>query len=96
MASQLLLMNLPYNCSDRELKDWIESRGVEIESTRIVRDLVSGVSPAFGYAALKDHTQLDEAVSLLSGKKLPNQTVTVKPASLRQVVESHQVRTAKR
>jgi len=48
--SNLLLINLPYNASDREIREWIESRGIGTKSIRIVRDVVSGVSPAFGEA----------------------------------------------
>ena len=81
MTSQLFFMNLPYNCSDRELKEWIDSRGIKTESIRIIRDLVAGVSPAFGYAALTDDAQMDEAVTTLNGKKMRNQTLTVKQAS---------------
>jgi RNA recognition motif-containing protein len=88
MASQLFFTNIPYNCSDRELKDWIESRGVEIRSIRIMRDLVAGVSPAFAYADLKDDARLQEAVSLLDGKKMRNQTVSVQQAASRTATNS--------
>ena len=88
MASQLFFTNIPYNCSDRELKDWIESRGVEIRSIRIMRDLVAGVSPAFAYADLKDDARLQEAVSLLDGKKIRNQTVSVQQAASRTATNS--------
>lgn len=70
MARQLFFMNLPYNCSDRELKEWIESRGFKTGSIRIIRDLVAGVSPAFGYAVLIDDAQIGEAVIALDGKKM--------------------------
>ena len=83
MPSELFFTNIPYDCSDREFKGWIESRGIETESIRIIRDLVAGVSPAFGYAVLKDHTLLTEAVSILNGTKLRNQVVTVKPVIVR-------------
>jgi len=88
MASQLFFTNIPYNCSDRELKDWIESRGVEIRSIRIMHDLVAGVSPAFAYADLKDDARLQEAVSLLDGKKMRNQTVSVQQAASRTATNS--------
>ena len=26
--SKLFLVNIPYNCSDRELQEWVESRGL--------------------------------------------------------------------
>ena len=42
MTAQLLLMNVPYNCSDLELQEWIQSSGVDVASVRLVQDLVSG------------------------------------------------------
>jgi RNA recognition motif-containing protein len=78
--SKLFLVNIPYNCSDRELQEWVESRGIQTRAIRIVRDLVAGVSPAFGYVELKDDSQLREAVSLLNGKRMRNQTILVKEA----------------
>src|SRR6266487_970071 len=76
--SKLFLINIPYNCSDRELQDWVESSGIQTRSIRIVRDLVTGVSPAFGYVELRDDTQTHEAISILNGKKMRNQTILVK------------------
>ncbi len=78
--SKLFFVNIPYNCSDRELQEWVESRGIETRSIRIVRDLVAGVSPAFGYVELRDDTRIQEAISVLNGKKLRNQTILVKEA----------------
>jgi RNA recognition motif-containing protein len=75
---KLFFMNIPYNCSDRELQDWVESRGIPTRSIRIVRDLVAGVSPAFGYVELKDATALKEAISTLNGKKMRNQIISVR------------------
>jgi len=88
MSSQLFFTNLPYNCSDRELKEWIESRGLETGSIRIIRDLVAGVSPAFAYADLTDPMRLKEAVSILNGKRMRNQVVIVKQASERHLTDS--------
>lgn len=88
-ASQLFFANIPYNCSDREFKDWIGSHGIEAESIRIIRDLVSGVSPAFAYATVTGHIRIEEAVVLLNGKKIRNHAITVKQAPLRRL-ESNQ------
>jgi len=79
---KLFFINIPYNCSDRELQEWVESRGIQTRSIRIVRDLVAGVSPAFGYVELKDETQIKEAISILNGKKMRTQTILVKEAPL--------------
>jgi RNA recognition motif-containing protein len=80
--SKLFFVNIPYNCSDRELQEWVESRGIATRSIRIVRDLVAGVSPAFGYVELKDDSQVQEAISILNGKRLRNQTILVKEAQV--------------
>jgi RNA recognition motif-containing protein len=82
--SKLFFINIPYNCSDRELQEWVESRGVQTRSIRIVRDLVAGVSPAFGYVELKDEEQIQEAISMLNGKRLRNQTILVREAQVQQ------------
>ena len=76
--SNLLLVNLPYNASDREIREWIESRGIGTKSIRIVRDQVAGVSPAFGHIELKGDVELNEAISILDGKRMRNQTVQAK------------------
>ncbi len=80
--SKLYLANIPYNCSERELQEWVESRGFEVRSLRIIRDLVSGVSPAFGYVDLKDESKLEEAISLLNGKRMRNSTIRVTAAHI--------------
>jgi len=89
--SKLFLVNIPFNCSDRELQEWVESRGIRTRSVRIVRDLVAGVSPAFGYVELKDDTpgQIREAISVLNGKRMRNQTILVKEAQVQGAGVSH-------
>ncbi len=74
------------------MKEWIESRGIETESIRIIRDLVAGVSPAFAYADLRDHTRLEEAVSALNGKKMRNQTIMVKQSVAWPAIDSNTAR----
>jgi RNA recognition motif-containing protein len=76
--SNLLLINLPSNASSREIREWIESRGVVTKSIRIVRDLMTGVSPAFGHIELTGSIELKEAISVLHGKRMRNQTVFAK------------------
>ena len=92
--SKLFFVNIPYNCSDRELQDWVESRGIQTRSIRIVRDLVAGVSPAFGYVELKDVSSVREAVDTLNGKRMRNQVVTVKEAQTAAAAHYGERRTA--
>jgi RNA recognition motif-containing protein len=83
VQSHILMSNIPYNCSDHELREWIESRGIETRSIRIIRDLVAGVSPAFGYVELADATVVANVIDILNGKKMRTQTISVKQAPLR-------------
>ena len=73
--SDLLLINLPCNASNREIREWIESRGIGTKSIRVVRDLGPSVSPAFGHVELKGSVEVKEAISILHGKRMRNQTV---------------------
>jgi RNA recognition motif-containing protein len=94
MMALLFFRNLPYNCSNRELKHWIESRNIPVVSVRIVHDLVAGVSPAFAYAALRNPAQSDEAIALLNGKKMRHQIVEVHQAHVRYAAEPMEAMTA--
>ena len=84
--SQLFFVNVPHDCSDSELRDWIHSSGIETESIRIIRDLVSGASPVFAYAKLKDASSLEHAISVLNGKRMRTRFVIVTRALLRRMV----------
>jgi RNA recognition motif-containing protein len=76
--SNLLLVNIPYNVSDREVREWIESRGIGTKSIRVVRDVVTGASPSFGHVELKSRSSLKEAISILDGKRMRSQTIRAK------------------
>ena len=77
MAS-LSLINLPHDLSDRELREWIESRGIQTKSIRIVRGLGTAASTAIGLVELSGSTGLEDAVTILHGKRMRYQTVLAK------------------
>src|SRR5215510_8055987 len=54
--TRLFLTNIPYDCEETDLQQWIEARGFDVESVRLIRDLVAGVSPACGYVSLRGKT----------------------------------------
>ena len=80
MPCALYLVNLPYNCTETEVKEWVESSGFKTSSIRIIRDLIAGVSPAFAYVQLEDDSQVEEACQALTEKKLRTSQVRVSPA----------------
>ena len=49
----LFLVNVPHNCSDAELVEWIESSGITVKKVRVIGDLVAGVSPSFAYVDIE-------------------------------------------
>ena len=76
--TRLFLMNIPCDCQDAELRSWIEAQGFDVDSLRVVRDLVAGVSPAFGYVSLRDTIDGGHAIKLLDGQNLKGRTLQVK------------------
>ena len=62
---RLFLTNIPYDCEDGELQDWLEAQGLSVDSLRVVRDLVAGVSPAFGYVSVRGPNDHLDAIRLL-------------------------------
>lgn len=68
--TRLLLANLPHDCTEREVQQWVESHGFTVTDLRVVRDLVAGVSPAFAYVTLGNECELIFAQAVLEGKML--------------------------
>lgn len=82
MDVQLFLTNVPYDCSDGELQQWVESTGIQTRSIRMIRDLVARVSPAFAYVELGEAETIDQAVERLNGRKMRTNRVLVKAVSV--------------
>ena len=67
---RLFLTNIPYDCEDGELRDWLQEQGFLVDSLRVVRDLVAGVSPAFGYVSVREADDQLDASRALDGQDL--------------------------
>jgi RNA recognition motif-containing protein len=79
-VSTLFMMNVPYNCTESQLKDWVEAAGIQVSSVRLIRDLVAGVSPAFAYVDIGEHAKIAEAVEKLNGHLIGNRVLIVSQA----------------
>lgn len=79
----LFLVNVPHNCSDTELTEWVEGSGFEVQGVRVIRDLVAGVSPSFAYVELTEKTPIVDAVSKLNGQHIRDRVVIVSEARAR-------------
>jgi RNA recognition motif-containing protein len=79
-VSTLFMMNVPYNCTESELKHWVEAAGIEVNSVHLIRDLVAGVSPAFAYVDISEKAKIAEAVEKLNGHVIGNRVLIVSQA----------------
>jgi len=77
MPARLLFSNVPCDCSDDLLRQWIEDRGYPVLSVKLIRDLVSGTSPSFAHVQLAGGTKLDEAQRSLDGQTLQGRSLHV-------------------
>ena len=76
--TELFLTNIPYDCEDGELRGWLERQGFCVDSLRIVRDLVAGVSPAFGYVSVRVPDERVDAIRMLDGQQLKGRKLQVR------------------
>ena len=82
--TRLLFSNVPVQCTEEYLKQWIEARNYKVHSIQLIQDIVSGTSPSFAYVQLIDPTKLNEAARNLHGQSLLDRAVRVS-----QVVPLH-------
>ena len=73
----LFLSNVPHNCSDDELVQWVESAGVAVNKVRVIRDLVAGVSPSFAYVDIAEKVPVADAIQRLNGHRIRERTIMV-------------------
>jgi RNA recognition motif-containing protein len=78
--STLFLVNVPHNCSDAELTEWVESSGIPVKTVRVIRDLVAGVSPSFAYVEIAEKVTVADAVHKLNGHNIRERTIAVSEA----------------
>jgi len=78
--STLFLVNVPYNCNEGELTEWVESWGIAVKKVRVIRDLVAGVSPSFAYVEIEETILVADAVRKLNGQNIRERKITVQEA----------------
>ena len=76
----LFMVNVPYNCSDEELTQWVRSTGVEVQRVRLIRDVVSGASPSFAYVDITEQMPVADAVEKLNGHNIRERVIMVTEA----------------
>ena len=80
----LFMVNVPYNCTDNELSEWVESSGIAVKQVRLVRDLVAGVSPSFAYVEIAEKVPVADAIQKLNGHNIRERVIMVSEARKRR------------
>jgi len=78
--STLFLLNVPHNCNESELTEWVESWGIGVKKVRVIRDLVALVSPSFAYVDIEEKILVADAVRRLDGQTIRERKITVREA----------------
>jgi len=76
----LFMVNVPHNCSDDELMDWVQSSGVEVKTVRLIKDMVAGVSPSFAYVEISEKIPVADAIQRLNGHNIRERVIAVSEA----------------
>src|SRR5687768_11221529 len=76
--SRLFLSNIPRDCKEPELQQWVESHGFQVTSIRVISCAVTGASPAFGYVCPRDARKEIDPISILNGQPLRGSILQVK------------------
>jgi len=50
--NSLVFANIPHDCREDELQQWLEEKGFTVAALRVIRDIVSSTSPAFARVQL--------------------------------------------
>lgn len=86
VTPKLLFTNVPVDCVDEYLWQWVEARGYRVSSLKVIRDQVSGTSPSFAHVQLMNSGKLDEAVRFLDGQDLRGRKIQVACIKLRSAM----------
>ena len=77
MSSKLIILNLPRDLTENELKTLFESYG-EVTSCDLILDKNTGVSKGFGFIIMGLVSEADIAIEALHQTKLKKQKIRVK------------------
>lgn len=80
MVKRIYVGNLPFNCSEEEVRGLFEAYG-SVRSVNLISDRDTGRPRGFGFVEMES---ADEAIEALHGRELGGRTLTVNEARPRQ------------
>jgi RNA recognition motif-containing protein len=79
MGSRLFVGNLPYSCTEDDLKSLFAPR-YRVGEVRIVTDRETGRSRGFGFVELEDDDSVRDAIGELDGRELGGRRIAIREA----------------
>ena len=76
----LFMMNVPHNCTESELAEWVQSSGIKVMSVYLIADTVAGVSPQFAYVDVTEDIRIPDAIAKLNGQNIRDRVILVSQA----------------
>src|SRR4051812_12565196 len=78
---RLFFGNIPHASSNTDLQEWVESYGFQVETAEIIYDRHTLRSRGFGFVTIANQTNMQTAITKLSGQKMGGRVLTVNEAT---------------
>jgi RNA recognition motif-containing protein len=77
---KIFIGNIPHASSESQVQQWVESHGFRVESVELIYDRATGKPRGFGFVNLGDENDLQQAISLMHGRRMDGRVLTVNKA----------------
>jgi RNA recognition motif-containing protein len=80
MGNRLFVGNLPFDTTEKQVRDLIAGNGRTVQSVKIVTDKDTGKSRGFAFVDVEDDAQAQAAIAELNGKDFGGRALVVNEA----------------
>ena len=78
--TKLYVGNLSFEATDASLQELFQTKGFQVESARVIRDMDTGRSRGFGFVELGAGEDMARAITALNGQELDGRALQVNEA----------------
>ncbi|MCO4768549.1 MAG: RNA-binding protein [Deltaproteobacteria bacterium] len=77
MSARLYVGNLPYSCTDDDVRELFKTVNIEPTSVRVIMDRGTGLSKGFGFVELETHELAVMSRNKLTGASIGNRNLVI-------------------
>lgn len=77
MTAKLFVGNLPYSCTDDDLRNLFESCGADPVDVRVIMDRATGLSRGFGFVEMATYDEAVQVRTSLAGASLGDRNLVI-------------------